>query len=65
LFRQSLDDFLLDALDLHPDLVATAIQAIAARTGRSGPAMTGKDIAVYLQAHGMPAFSERLLAEFD
>jgi hypothetical protein len=44
---------------------AVAVARHAARTGRSGPAMTGKDIAVYLQAHGMPAFGELLLAEFD
>ena len=65
LIRQSLDDFLLDALDIHPDLVATAIRAIAARTGKSGPPMTDKDIAVYLQAHGTPIFGERLLAALD
>jgi hypothetical protein len=27
--------------------------------------MTARDIAVYLQARGMPAFSERLLADLD
>lgn len=58
---QSLDDFLLHELDLHPDLVVKAVRAIAARTGRSGPTLTTYDIATYLHAHGAPAFGERLL----
>jgi predicted nucleic acid-binding protein len=61
LTRQSLDDFLLDALDLHPSQVVVAVRAIASRTGRSGPAMTAHDIAAYMHAHGTPAFGERLL----
>jgi predicted nucleic acid-binding protein len=65
LFRQSLDDFLLDTLDLYPAQVASAVKAIARRTGRSGPIMTAWDIAAYLQAHGTLAFGERLLAELD
>lgn len=63
LASQSLDDFLLDALDLHPGPVINAIHAVAGRTGRSGPAMTARDIAAYLQAKGAPAFGGRLLAE--
>lgn len=63
LMRQSLDDFLLDSLDLHPELVVSAVHSVAGRTGRSGPAMTAYDVATYLQSHGMPAFGERLLAE--
>jgi predicted nucleic acid-binding protein len=65
LFRQSLDNFLLDTLDLYPAQVASAVKAVARRTGRSGPTMTARDIATYLQAHGTPAFGERLLAELD
>jgi hypothetical protein len=65
LFRQSLDDFLLDTLDLYPAQVASAVKAVARRTGRSGPAMTAQDIAAYLRARGTPAFGERLLAELD
>ncbi|WP_322762626.1 PIN domain-containing protein [Frankia sp. Cr2] len=59
--RQSLDDFLLDELGLHPDLVIKAVRAIAARTGRSGPTLAAYDIATYLRTHGAPAFGERLL----
>jgi predicted nucleic acid-binding protein len=62
LTRQSLDDFLLDAIDLHLGQVVTAVRAIASRTGRSGPAMTAYDIAAYMHAHGTPAFGEHLLA---
>ena len=35
------------------------------RTGRSGPAITARDIAAYLQARGVPAFGKRLLANLD
>jgi predicted nucleic acid-binding protein len=65
LIRQSLDEFLLDSLDLYPGQVINAVRAVAGRTGRSGPAMTARDIATYLQARGMPAFGERLLANLD
>ena len=65
LVRQSLDDFLLDTLDLHTGPVISAVRAVAARTGRSGPAMTTRDIGAYLQAHNAPAFGERLLAELS
>jgi len=60
LARQSLDDFLLDSLDLHPGLVTAAVRAVAKRTGQSGPAMSAQDIAVYLQSHGAPAFGKCL-----
>jgi hypothetical protein len=62
LTRQSLDDFLLDELDLHPDHVVKAVRAVASRTGRSGPAMTAQDVATYMCAHGTPAFGDRLLS---
>jgi predicted nucleic acid-binding protein len=65
LARQSLDDFLLDQIDLHPRQVVTAVCAVAGRTGRRGPRMSATDIAVYLQGHGAPAFAERLLAELS
>jgi hypothetical protein len=63
LTRQSLDDFLLDSLDLHPGPVISAVRVVASRTGRYGPAMTAGDIAAYLQDHGTPAFGGRLLTE--
>lgn len=65
LSRQSLDNFLLDSLDLYPAQVVAAVRAVARRTGRSGPAMTAHDVAAYLQTHGTPAFGERLMAELD
>jgi hypothetical protein len=65
LFKQSLDDFLLDSLDLYPAQVVAAVRAVGRRTGKSGPAMTARDVAAYLQAHGTPAFSERLLTVLD
>ena len=63
LSSQSLDEFLLDLVDLHPVEAVSAVRAVASRTGRSGPAMTARDVAVYLQAHGTPAFGERMLTE--
>jgi hypothetical protein len=65
LFRRSLDDFLLDTLDLYPTQVAAAVRAVARRTGRSGSAMAARDVAVYLQTHGTPAFGERMRIELD
>jgi predicted nucleic acid-binding protein len=65
LFRQSLDDFLLDSLDLYPAQVVAAVGAVASRTGKSGPVMTAREVAAYLQEHGAPSFGERLLAELD
>lgn len=65
LLTQSLDDFLLDTLDLYPAQVVVAVHAVARRTGRSGPATTARDVAACLQTHGTPAFSERLLTELD
>jgi hypothetical protein len=65
LTRQSLDEFLLGSLDLYPGQVISAVHAVARRTGRSGPAMTTRDIAAYLQARGTPGFGERLPANLD
>jgi predicted nucleic acid-binding protein len=65
LLRQSLDDFLLDTLDLYPTHAVAAVRAVACRTGRSGPTMTARDVAAYLQTHGTPAFGKRLLTELD
>jgi hypothetical protein len=65
LAAQSLDEFLLDSLDLHPGEVESAVRAVASRTGRFGPALTVLDIATYLRAHGTPAFGDRLLAQLS
>jgi predicted nucleic acid-binding protein len=65
LARQSLDDFLLNSLDLGPELVIGAVRAVASRTGRAGPVMTATDIAGYLRVHGMPVFGDRLLTELS
>ncbi len=59
LVRQSLDEFLLNSIDLYPGQIISAVHAVAGRTGRSGPALTAWDIATYLQAQGMPAFGPR------
>lgn len=63
LVTQSLDEFLLGSLDLHAGRVVSAVRIVASRTGRFGPVLTAPDITTYLQAHGTPAFGERLLAE--
>jgi hypothetical protein len=65
LIRQSLGEFLLGSLGLSPGQVISAVHAVARRTGRSGPAMTARDIATYLQGTGMPTFGGRLLANLD
>lgn len=65
LVTQSLDEFLLDSLDLYPGRVVSAVRAVANRTGRYGPALTAQDVATYLQGHGMPAFGDRLLAQLS
>jgi hypothetical protein len=44
-----------------PPRTGSAVRAVAGRTGRSGPPMTARDIAAYLQAHSAPVFGERLL----
>jgi predicted nucleic acid-binding protein len=61
LARLSLDDFLLDQLDLYPEQVIGAVHAVADRTGRSGPVMTAGDIGAYLSTRGAPTFGDRLL----
>lgn len=61
LTRRSLDDFLLDTFDRHPSQVVAAVRAVADRTGKFGPLMTGPDVAVYLSTHGAPVFGEQLV----
>lgn len=62
---QSLDEFLLDSLDLYPSEVVRAVREVAQRTGRHGPAMSARDIAVHLQMREAPTFAECILANFD
>jgi predicted nucleic acid-binding protein len=61
LIRQSLDDFLLDVFDLHPEQVINAVAVVAARTGRSGPPLTASEVAAHLSTRGAPAFGQQLI----
>jgi hypothetical protein len=56
LFTQSLDDFLLDSLDLHPAAVISAVVRVADRTGRNGPQLKPAEVADFLAATSAPAF---------
>jgi hypothetical protein len=56
LFIQTLDEFLLDSLDLHPAAVISAVVRVADRTGRNGPRLTPADVADFLAATSAPAF---------
>jgi hypothetical protein len=56
LFTQTLDEFLLDSLDLHPAAVISAVVRVADRTGRNGPRLTPADVADFLAATSAPAF---------
>jgi predicted nucleic acid-binding protein len=58
---QSLDEFLLDALDLHPTRVVAAVTAVAERTGRNGPRRTTEELAVDLANNGAQEFSKALV----
>lgn len=55
------DDFLLDALDLAPTAVLAAVHAVAARTGRHGPAHSPHDLVEHLSKTGTPAFAAAVL----
>lgn len=56
LIAASADEFLLDALDLHPETILDALSTVASRTGRFGPTMTAREIAGRLQAVSAPCF---------
>lgn len=56
LFTQTLDEFLLDSLDLHPAAVISAVVRVADRTGRNGPRLTPADVADFLASTSAPAF---------
>ena len=62
LTTQEPDHFLLDTLDLAPAAVLAAIQAIAARTGRHGPARSPHDLAECLAKTGTPGFAAAVLS---
>lgn len=57
LFSQSPDDFLLDLLDLYPDLVMTALGAVSSRSGRKGPKWTVEDVLDRLEHEGLKDFA--------
>lgn len=57
LFSQSPDDFLLDLLDLHPDLVMAALRAVSSRSGRKGPKWTVDDVIGRLEHEGLKDFA--------
>lgn len=61
LATQHPDDFLLDALDLAPTAVLAAVHAVAARTGRHGPAHSPRDLLEHLSKTGTPAFAATVL----
>lgn len=65
LCTQTPDEFLLDALDLTPPLVLGAVDAVAARTGRHGPARTTREILERLRAASTPAFAAAALDRLD
>lgn len=53
LFSQSPDGFLLDLLDLHPDLVMAALRAVSSRSGRKGPKWTVQEVLDRLEHEGL------------
>jgi hypothetical protein len=62
---QTPDEFLLDALDLAPALVLGAVTAVAARTGRHGPARTSREILERLRAISAPVFATAALDRLE
>lgn len=53
---QTLDEFLLDALDLHQPKVCAGVIRVAERTGKNGPRMSPVDIADYFRRTSAPGF---------
>ena len=53
---QTLDELLLDSLDLHRAAVISAVVRVANRTGRCGPRLTPVDVADFLAGTSAPAF---------
>jgi hypothetical protein len=56
LFTRTLDEFLLDSLDLYPAAVISAVATVAERTGRTGPRLTQMDVAGFLAGAAAPGF---------
>ncbi|HUW77626.1 MAG TPA: PIN domain-containing protein [Candidatus Nanopelagicaceae bacterium] len=56
LFTQTVDEFLLDSLDLYPSRVCEAIIKVAERTGRNGPRQSSTEVAEYLRRTSAPVF---------
>lgn len=65
LVAQSADEFLVAAIDLHPESVLDAIRAVASHTGRFGIARTPRDIAAILQRGPAPQFATAALGLLD
>lgn len=63
LFSQSPDDFLLDLLDLHPDRVAAAMEAVSSRSGRKGPKWTVEEVVHRLEREGLKEFAATYRSE--
>jgi hypothetical protein len=61
LFTQTVDTFLLDAIDLQPALVIEAVKIVAARSGRQGESRTPHDIVSMLGERGCPRFAEAIV----
>lgn len=60
LAAQSADEFLIYALDLQPAAVRAAVVRIAARTGRTGPALSEDEIVDALERSSAVAFAREL-----
>jgi hypothetical protein len=60
LLTQTLDEFLLDSLDLHSATVCAAVVKVAERTGRNGPSQSPSDIADHLRRTSAPEFGAAL-----
>ena len=56
LFTQTLDEFRLDSLDLHPAAVISTAVRVANRTGRNGSQLAPVGVADLLAATSAPAF---------
>lgn len=58
LFSQSPDDFLLDLLDLSPNLIRRSLHQISKRSGRHGPRWEIEDILERLLKEGVSNFCD-------